>query len=134
MDTESPAVEGWKAIYAEYGQEFPLLTWIRAVVGVSDANFDAAAHLARRPGRGRDRAPDDRAGRGVCGNGRARRRDAPAGAGVALVGGVAPVRRVGAMDTFVAYQPKLEDAILPQPETILKAITVFVANAGGGSN
>ena len=26
------------------------------------------------------------------------------------------------MDTFVAYQPVLEDAILPQPETILKAI------------
>jgi 2-oxoisovalerate dehydrogenase E1 component len=35
----------------------------------------------------------------------------------------APVRRVGSMDTFVAYQPILEDAILPQPETILKAIT-----------
>ena len=34
----------------------------------------------------------------------------------------APVRRVAAMDTFVAYQPILEDAILPQPETILKAI------------
>jgi 2-oxoisovalerate dehydrogenase E1 component len=34
----------------------------------------------------------------------------------------APVKRVGAMDTFVAYQPLLEDAILPQPETILKAI------------
>jgi 2-oxoisovalerate dehydrogenase E1 component len=34
----------------------------------------------------------------------------------------APVRRVAAMDTFVAYQPVLEDAILPQPETILKAI------------
>ncbi len=34
----------------------------------------------------------------------------------------APVRRIGSMDTFVAYQPKLEDAILPQPETILKAI------------
>jgi len=34
----------------------------------------------------------------------------------------APVRRIGAMDTFVAYQPKLEDAILPQPENILKAI------------
>ena len=34
----------------------------------------------------------------------------------------APVRRIGAMDTFVAYQPLLEDAILPQPETILKAI------------
>jgi 2-oxoisovalerate dehydrogenase E1 component len=34
----------------------------------------------------------------------------------------APVRRVGALDTFVAYQPILEDAILPQPDTILKAI------------
>ncbi len=34
----------------------------------------------------------------------------------------APVRRVGSLDTFVAYQPILEDAILPQPETIFKAI------------
>ncbi len=34
----------------------------------------------------------------------------------------APVKRIGAMDTFVAYQPMLEDAILPQPETILKAM------------
>ena len=28
----------------------------------------------------------------------------------------APVRRVAAKDVFVAYQPILEDAILPQPE------------------
>ena len=34
----------------------------------------------------------------------------------------APVKRVAAMDSFVAYQPLLEDAILPQPEDILKAI------------
>ena len=34
----------------------------------------------------------------------------------------APVKRVGSMDTFVAYQPVLEDVILPQPATILKAI------------
>jgi 2-oxoisovalerate dehydrogenase E1 component len=34
----------------------------------------------------------------------------------------APVRRCAGMDTFVAYQPVLEDAILPQPERILKAI------------
>ncbi len=34
----------------------------------------------------------------------------------------APVRRIGSKDTFVAYQPALEDAILPQPATILKAI------------
>ena len=34
----------------------------------------------------------------------------------------APVRRIGAMDTFVAYQPILEDVILPQPENIFQAI------------
>ena len=34
----------------------------------------------------------------------------------------APVRRIGSMDTFVAYQPVLEDVILPQPDTIYKAL------------
>jgi 2-oxoisovalerate dehydrogenase E1 component len=34
----------------------------------------------------------------------------------------APVKRIGAMDTFVAYQPLLEDVILPQPDRILKTI------------
>ena len=34
----------------------------------------------------------------------------------------APVRRVAGMDTFVAYQPLLEDAILPQPDRIFQAI------------
>jgi 2-oxoisovalerate dehydrogenase E1 component len=35
----------------------------------------------------------------------------------------APVRRVAALDTFVAYAPQLEEAILPQVADVLKAIT-----------
>ncbi|MGB9180422.1 MAG: dehydrogenase E1 component subunit alpha/beta [Pyrinomonadaceae bacterium] len=35
----------------------------------------------------------------------------------------APVRRVAALDTFVAYAPQLEDAILPQAEDVARAIT-----------
>jgi 2-oxoisovalerate dehydrogenase E1 component len=34
----------------------------------------------------------------------------------------APVKRVAAKDTFVAYQPILEDVILPQPDDIYKAM------------
>jgi 2-oxoisovalerate dehydrogenase E1 component len=34
----------------------------------------------------------------------------------------APVRRVAAMDTFCAYQPKLEDAILPQTQDIARGL------------
>jgi 2-oxoisovalerate dehydrogenase E1 component len=34
----------------------------------------------------------------------------------------APVRRVAAKDTFVAYQPQLENAILPQTEDLLRAM------------
>ncbi len=39
----------------------------------------------------------------------------------------APVRRVAATDTFVAYQPRLEDAILPQTEDIARAIRELMA-------
>jgi 2-oxoisovalerate dehydrogenase E1 component len=34
----------------------------------------------------------------------------------------APVRRVGALDTFVGYAPQLEDAILPQSSDVLNAV------------
>jgi 2-oxoisovalerate dehydrogenase E1 component len=38
-----------------------------------------------------------------------------------------PVRRVAAMDSFVAYQPLLEDAILPQPEDLYRAMAELAA-------
>jgi 2-oxoisovalerate dehydrogenase E1 component len=34
----------------------------------------------------------------------------------------APVRRVAAMDTFVAYHPQLEDVILPQIDDLYKGM------------
>jgi 2-oxoisovalerate dehydrogenase E1 component len=34
----------------------------------------------------------------------------------------APVRRIAALDTFCAYQPRLEDAILPQSDTVVAAV------------
>jgi 2-oxoisovalerate dehydrogenase E1 component len=39
----------------------------------------------------------------------------------------APVRRVAATDTFCAYQPKLEDEILPQTEDIVSAVRELAA-------
>jgi 2-oxoisovalerate dehydrogenase E1 component len=39
----------------------------------------------------------------------------------------APVRRVAATDTFVAYHPKLEDAILPQTDDIVRAVRALTA-------
>ena len=39
----------------------------------------------------------------------------------------APVRRVGAMDTFVAYQPLLENEILPQAEHLFRAMSDLAA-------
>ena len=37
----------------------------------------------------------------------------------------APVRRVGALDTWVGYHPQLEAAILPQTETLAAEMTRF---------
>jgi 2-oxoisovalerate dehydrogenase E1 component len=39
----------------------------------------------------------------------------------------APVKRIAAMDTFCAYHPKLEDAILPQSNTVIAAVKKLLA-------
>ncbi len=39
----------------------------------------------------------------------------------------APVRRVAALDTFVAYAPEVEDEVLPQTDDILNAIGELTA-------
>ena len=39
----------------------------------------------------------------------------------------APVRRVAAMDTFCAYEPNLEDEILPQTKDIVRAVRELAA-------
>jgi 2-oxoisovalerate dehydrogenase E1 component len=39
----------------------------------------------------------------------------------------APVKRVAAMDTFCAYQPKLEDEILPQTSHLIAAVRQLIA-------
>jgi HAD superfamily hydrolase (TIGR01509 family) len=56
MDTETIEVDIWKAIYYEYGHEFPLQVWIRDVVGSGISNFDLAAHLASITGQSIDTA------------------------------------------------------------------------------
>jgi len=38
----------------------------------------------------------------------------------------APVKRIAAMDTFCAYHPQLEDAILPQSNTMIAAVKTLL--------
>jgi HAD superfamily hydrolase (TIGR01509 family) len=53
VDTETPAFESWRAIYAEYGHELPLDLW-KDALGTSHG-FDAQTHLAALIGQPIDR-------------------------------------------------------------------------------
>jgi beta-phosphoglucomutase-like phosphatase (HAD superfamily) len=48
VDTETPAFESWRRIYAEFGEALPLELWKEALG--SAHGFDALAHLRARQG------------------------------------------------------------------------------------
>ncbi len=50
LDTETPEIEAWKAIYAEHGFEYPMDQWSLTVGGWDDSTFDAGAALHRLVG------------------------------------------------------------------------------------
>ncbi len=50
LDTETPEIEAWKAIYAEHGHEYPMDEWSLTVGGWDDSTFDAGAALHRLVG------------------------------------------------------------------------------------
>ena len=54
VDTETPAFESWRALYAEYGHELTLDLW-QGALGTSHG-FDPAAHLAQLVAQPIDRA------------------------------------------------------------------------------
>ena len=46
LDTETPALESWRSIYAEYGHDLTLELWKEALGRGTGQGFDALAHLA----------------------------------------------------------------------------------------
>lgn len=46
LDTETPEVDVWQAIYREHGHELPVEEWIKTIGGYGISTFNAATHLA----------------------------------------------------------------------------------------
>jgi HAD superfamily hydrolase (TIGR01509 family) len=46
LDTETPALESWRAIYADHGHELPLDEWHTTLGRSGGEGFDALTHLA----------------------------------------------------------------------------------------
>jgi HAD superfamily hydrolase (TIGR01509 family) len=50
LDTETPQVEVWKAIYAEHGFDYPVEDWCQTIGGWGVSTFDPAVELSRLSG------------------------------------------------------------------------------------
>ena len=50
LDTETPEVDVWQAIYREHGFELPVDEWAKTIGGYGISNFDAATHLSELAG------------------------------------------------------------------------------------
>ncbi len=50
LDTETPEMEVWQAIYREYGHELPVDEWAKTVGGFGISTFNPAQHLAELTG------------------------------------------------------------------------------------
>jgi HAD superfamily hydrolase (TIGR01509 family) len=50
LDTETPQVEVWKTIYAEYGFDYPVEDWCQTIGGWGASTFDPAVELSRLSG------------------------------------------------------------------------------------
>ena len=50
LDTETPEVEVWQAIYRKHGHELPVDEWAKTIGGYGISVFDAATHLAQLTG------------------------------------------------------------------------------------
>ncbi|MBV6397182.1 MAG: Phosphorylated carbohydrates phosphatase [Anaerolineales bacterium] len=51
LDTETPEVDVWQAIYREHGHELPVDEWAKTIGGYGLSTFDAATHLSALTGR-----------------------------------------------------------------------------------
>ncbi len=50
IDTETPEVAAWKAIYAEQGFDYPVELWSQTIGGWGEAAFDPGAELSQKAG------------------------------------------------------------------------------------
>jgi HAD superfamily hydrolase (TIGR01509 family) len=55
LDTETPALESWRSIYAEYGHDLALELWQDTLGRGPGQGFDVVAHLAELAGKPLDR-------------------------------------------------------------------------------